>query len=71
VIYGLDVKFDASANIGAVYKKIEPTDITIKKGIQYGVSEEKKQEAKLLAYEYAIKNALAQAKTIIKHEIQL
>jgi len=67
VVYGLDVKFEPTANIGAVYKKIEPTDISIKKGIQYDVSEERKQEAKLLAYEYAIKNIMAQAKTIVKN----
>ncbi|MDR3260193.1 MAG: SIMPL domain-containing protein [Fusobacteriaceae bacterium] len=64
VVHRLKVKFDITARIGEVYKKIEPTDIEVASEIEYDVSEKTKKDARLLAYKYAIKDAIVQAENI-------
>jgi hypothetical protein len=66
VIHRLEVKFYIPSKIGEVYKKIESTDIKAVDEPMYDVSEKSRNEAKLLAYEYAMKDALSQAETIAK-----
>ncbi|MDR1835057.1 MAG: SIMPL domain-containing protein [Fusobacteriaceae bacterium] len=66
VVHQLKVKFDIRAGIGEVYKKIEPTDIKVLGEPLYGVSEKTRKASKLLAYDIAMKDALAQAEAIAK-----
>ena len=66
VNHEIKVKFDISTDVGAVLKKIEPTDIGYIGDIVYGVSEKTKKEAKLKAYEIAMEDAVNQAKILTK-----
>lgn len=66
VNHEIKVKFDISTDVGAVLKKIEPTDIRYIGDIVYGVSEKTKKEAKLKAYEIAMEDAVNQAKILTK-----
>lgn len=66
VNHEIKVKFDISTDVGAVFKKIEPTDIRYIGDIVYGVSEKTKKEAKLKAYEIAMEDAVNQAKILTK-----
>jgi uncharacterized protein YggE len=66
VVHRLKVKFYLPAKIGDVYKKIEPTDIKVIDEPVYGASEKSRKEAKLLAYEYALKDIFTQAETLAK-----
>lgn len=66
VNHEIKVKFDISTDVGAVLKKIEPTDIRYIGDIVYGVSEKAKKEAKLKAYEIAMEDAVNQAKILTK-----
>lgn len=66
VIHRLKVKFNISAKIGEVYKKIETTDIKVIDEPVYEASEEKRKEGKILAYEYAMKDVFSQAETLAK-----